>query len=303
MMRFRRYSIELYRELGVFETVGSVRIASSPESLGELQRGVSRARAIGLDVELASPGRDAQPAAARQPGIALRLGLSAGRRQPRSAFGDLRPGQWRTRARRGDPHGGARDGHRARPPARGARRRHRGRAHRDGGGRQRGRHVGAPGGGHGRRPARLDTRRAPAHRPGRRHRARAAARRALLPRSRLSRVREVGGGRRAVRRLRARPRRALDRRRAVGPQRPDRAGRRGALRAAHAGRGAALPVPGRCGRGEARLPPRRDDAGRQSAGRRAARDPGLLRRGGPLAERIRRCGRHRQGGRRARHGR
>jgi glycine cleavage system aminomethyltransferase T/glycine/D-amino acid oxidase-like deaminating enzyme len=55
MMRFRRYSIELYRELGVFETVGSVRIASSPESLAELRRGVSRARAIGLDVELASP--------------------------------------------------------------------------------------------------------------------------------------------------------------------------------------------------------------------------------------------------------
>ena len=55
MMRFRRYSIELYRELGVFETVGSVRISSSPESLAELQRGVSRARAIGLEVELASP--------------------------------------------------------------------------------------------------------------------------------------------------------------------------------------------------------------------------------------------------------
>ena len=55
MMRFRRYSIELYRELGVFESVGSVRIASSPESLAELQRGVSRARAIGLEVELASP--------------------------------------------------------------------------------------------------------------------------------------------------------------------------------------------------------------------------------------------------------
>ena len=48
MMRFRRYSIDLYRELGVFETVGSVRIASSPESLAELQRGVSRARAIGM---------------------------------------------------------------------------------------------------------------------------------------------------------------------------------------------------------------------------------------------------------------
>jgi glycine cleavage system aminomethyltransferase T/glycine/D-amino acid oxidase-like deaminating enzyme len=55
MMRFRRYSVDLYRELGVFETVGSVRIASSPESLAELQRGVSRARAIGMDVELASP--------------------------------------------------------------------------------------------------------------------------------------------------------------------------------------------------------------------------------------------------------
>jgi glycine cleavage system aminomethyltransferase T/glycine/D-amino acid oxidase-like deaminating enzyme len=54
MMRFRRYSIELYRELGVFQTVGSLRIASSPEQLGELQRGVSRARGIGLDVELVS---------------------------------------------------------------------------------------------------------------------------------------------------------------------------------------------------------------------------------------------------------
>ena len=29
MMAFRRYSIELYRELGVFHTVGSLRIASS----------------------------------------------------------------------------------------------------------------------------------------------------------------------------------------------------------------------------------------------------------------------------------
>jgi 4-methylaminobutanoate oxidase (formaldehyde-forming) len=55
MMRFRRYSIELYRELGVFETVGSLRIASSPESLAELRRGVSRARGIGLDAELVGP--------------------------------------------------------------------------------------------------------------------------------------------------------------------------------------------------------------------------------------------------------
>ena len=56
MMRFRRYSIELYRELGVFETVGSLRFASSKEQLMELKRGVSRARGIGLDVELVSAG-------------------------------------------------------------------------------------------------------------------------------------------------------------------------------------------------------------------------------------------------------
>ena len=54
MMRFRRYSIELYRELGVFETVGSLRFASSKAQVMELQRGVSRARGIGLEVELVS---------------------------------------------------------------------------------------------------------------------------------------------------------------------------------------------------------------------------------------------------------
>jgi glycine cleavage system T protein len=60
MMRFRSYSIELYRELGVFETVGSLRFASSPESLKELQRGVSRARGIGLEVELVSAAEAAR---------------------------------------------------------------------------------------------------------------------------------------------------------------------------------------------------------------------------------------------------
>ena len=60
MMRFRRYSIELYRELGVFETVGSLRFASSKAQLMELQRGVSRARGIGLDVELMSAGEAAR---------------------------------------------------------------------------------------------------------------------------------------------------------------------------------------------------------------------------------------------------
>ena len=54
MMRFRRYSIELYRRLGIFETVGSLRFASSREQFLEQQRGVSRARAIGLDVEMVS---------------------------------------------------------------------------------------------------------------------------------------------------------------------------------------------------------------------------------------------------------
>src|ERR1700730_15612837 len=55
MMRFRSYSIELYSKLGVFEKVGSLRIASSQEQLMELQRTASRVRGIGLDVELVSP--------------------------------------------------------------------------------------------------------------------------------------------------------------------------------------------------------------------------------------------------------
>src|SRR6202165_1376554 len=60
MMRFRRYSIELYRRLGIFETVGRLRFASSREQLLEQQRGVSRARAIGLDVEVVSAEQAAQ---------------------------------------------------------------------------------------------------------------------------------------------------------------------------------------------------------------------------------------------------
>jgi 4-methylaminobutanoate oxidase (formaldehyde-forming) len=49
MMEFRRYSIELYGRLGVFEAVGSLRLASSREQLRELERTVSRARGIGLE--------------------------------------------------------------------------------------------------------------------------------------------------------------------------------------------------------------------------------------------------------------
>ena len=55
MMRFRRYSVSVYRDLGVFNDVGSVRIASSPDSLRDLQRAASRARALGLDADLIGP--------------------------------------------------------------------------------------------------------------------------------------------------------------------------------------------------------------------------------------------------------
>ncbi len=55
MMRFRRYSVELYNALGVFNAVGSVRIASSPESLKDLERAVSRAVALGLEAEMIGP--------------------------------------------------------------------------------------------------------------------------------------------------------------------------------------------------------------------------------------------------------
>ncbi len=54
MMAYRRYSIELYRSLGAFDAVGSLRIASSRDQLLELQRTLSRTRAIGLDAELVS---------------------------------------------------------------------------------------------------------------------------------------------------------------------------------------------------------------------------------------------------------
>ncbi|HEX4897158.1 MAG TPA: FAD-dependent oxidoreductase [Candidatus Limnocylindrales bacterium] len=54
MMRFRRYSVELYEKLGVFERVGSLRLASSPEQLRELERTASRARGIGLDAGVIS---------------------------------------------------------------------------------------------------------------------------------------------------------------------------------------------------------------------------------------------------------
>ena len=55
MLAWRRYSIDLYGRLGAFSAVGSVRLASSPEQLKELQRTASRARGVGLDVDVISP--------------------------------------------------------------------------------------------------------------------------------------------------------------------------------------------------------------------------------------------------------
>jgi 4-methylaminobutanoate oxidase (formaldehyde-forming) len=56
MMEFRRYSIELYARLGVFDAVGSLRLASSREQLRELERTASRARGVGLDAEVIGAG-------------------------------------------------------------------------------------------------------------------------------------------------------------------------------------------------------------------------------------------------------
>ena len=54
MMAYRRYSIELYRSLGAFDTVGSLRIASSRDQLLELRRTLSRTIALGLEADLLS---------------------------------------------------------------------------------------------------------------------------------------------------------------------------------------------------------------------------------------------------------
>jgi len=83
MMRFRRYSVQLYRELGVFSGVGSVRLASSPESWLDLKRAVSRAAALGLDVEMLSPDECVE----RLPG-ATRDSLHGGIWVPEDGFVD-----------------------------------------------------------------------------------------------------------------------------------------------------------------------------------------------------------------------
>ncbi|MDM8518290.1 FAD-dependent oxidoreductase [Desulfobacterales bacterium HSG16] len=55
MMRMRKYSSELYDSLGVYDKVGSLRIASSEMQKMTLQREVSQAKGIGLDVHTISP--------------------------------------------------------------------------------------------------------------------------------------------------------------------------------------------------------------------------------------------------------
>jgi len=55
MLSLRRYSVALYRELEVFEGVGSVRIASSERDWTDLRRAAGRTEAVGFEAELVSP--------------------------------------------------------------------------------------------------------------------------------------------------------------------------------------------------------------------------------------------------------
>ena len=75
MLAWRRYSIELYRRLGAFSAVGSVRLASSPEQLKELERTASRARGVGLDAPQSAVGG----ACLRAPARAAKLDVQADR--------------------------------------------------------------------------------------------------------------------------------------------------------------------------------------------------------------------------------
>jgi glycine cleavage system aminomethyltransferase T/glycine/D-amino acid oxidase-like deaminating enzyme len=55
LMQIRKYSIDLFSELGLMAHVGSLRLASSEAQFKELQRNVSQAKAIGLEVDVISP--------------------------------------------------------------------------------------------------------------------------------------------------------------------------------------------------------------------------------------------------------
>ena len=296
-MRLMNYSIRLYREIAAevgeaagWRPVGSLRLASSAPMLQSLQRSVSRARALGLDVGIITPAE-----ALRICPVMSGAGLHGAVHVPDDGY--LEPnGITRELARRAaargaevvtgtrvtgirlDPRGrvrGSRD-HRGRDP-RGARR-------------QRRRPVGASRGGDGRgRPAdRPPDAPVPHHaarpRPG------ASPRNPGGARSREPRVRARGGGRIPGRRVRAPPEGVAPRRRAVGVHAAAAPRRVGAVRAAPGG--GHPPIPGRR---EGRDPAagqraRRLHAGRSLRARPGARTAGPLGGGGDVDQRDRRGG-------------
>ncbi len=300
MMRFRRYSVQLYQELGVFETVGSLRIASSPESFLELRRGVSRAHGIGLEAELVGPeevrrllpeatsdalyGAVWMPGdgyvdphiatyavanAARELGVELRIhtrvtGIELGpRREVRAVLteqGRIEAETVVNAAGMWAPQIAAMVGTFA---------------------------CSIP----------VDHQHialhaVEGHELSREH--------AVLPRSRQPHLRQGRERRRPLRRLRAEPGVALARRRAVGARVDDAAAGSRAFPAADGGSRPAVPVPGRRRRDRSRLPPGCDDPRRQPAARADAGRARVLARRGPVAERLRRRRRARQGARGAR---
>ena len=220
MMRFRRYSVELYEELGVFERLGSLRIASSKESLMELRRGASRARGIGLDVDVVGPKQ------------ALAL-------MPQASAESLHGAVWVGEDGCVDPHTAT---YALADAARGLgveiRTRTQVTGIRLGPNREvtgvettagpieteavvNACGIWAPaGGGDGRRVHAVGAGRPPAHRARGGGRPRAPARHAVLPRHRQPGLRPLGGGRRALRWVRARPGGPLGGRRPLGARRP-----------------------------------------------------------------------------------
>ena len=173
--------------LGVFERVGSLRLASSRDQLLELRADRQPGpgdRARRRSVISAEEARRLMPAIS--PDDALRRGLAARRRPPRPAHGDPCRRRGRPGARRPDPDRGAGDRVRARPapevPAAPDRRR----PDRDRARRQRGRHLGAAGRCDGRRLHPVDAGRSPAHRSACRRRLRAATRHAAASATRTT---------------------------------------------------------------------------------------------------------------------
>ena len=111
-MQIRKYSIDLFSEMGLIQHVGSLRLASSEAQLKEIQRNISQAKAIGLECEVIFARRGPQPLPVAVQGEPVRRGLSAARRTPRPLPDDDRPGPPRARDGRLGAHRHA--GHRHR---------------------------------------------------------------------------------------------------------------------------------------------------------------------------------------------